>query len=92
MVLQTERKEIEKNDFLNTAYLIITDSKVTQGEIKEDLTSFDISDPNKINEFKSNPDGSKYPMAIFSFLKMVLLLKLNYQITWINTMLIQLWN
>ena len=67
VVLQTERKEIEKNDFLNTAYLIITDSKVTQGEIKEDLTSFDISDPNKINEFKSNPDGSKYPMAIFSF-------------------------
>ena len=67
VVLQTERKEISKNDFLNTAYLIITDSKVTQGEINEDLTSFDISDPNKINEFKSNPDGSKYPMAIFSF-------------------------
>ena len=67
VVLQTERKEIGKNDFLNTAYLIITDSKVTQGEINEDLTSFDISDPNKINEFKSNPDGSKYPMAIFSF-------------------------
>ena len=67
VVLRTERKEISKNDFLNTAYLIITDSKVTQGEINEDLTSFDISDPNKINEFKSNPDGSKYPMAIFSF-------------------------
>ena len=66
MVIQTDKKETEKG-FLNTAFLIIKDSQLNQGEIQQVLTSFDISNPNAINEFKANPNGAKYPMALFSF-------------------------
>ena len=66
MVIETDKKQTEKG-FLNTAFLIIKESQLNQGEIKKVMTSFDISNPNVINEFKANPNGAKYPMAFFSF-------------------------
>ena len=67
MVLQTDKKELENNDFLNTATLVILDAKMkNENELKE-VTSFNIFDENKVNEVKSNPNGAKYPMAVFSF-------------------------
>lgn len=58
---------INKTDFLKTAALIILESKKkTQNEIK-DLIKFDIFEEEKIKEVISNPDGSKYPIALFKF-------------------------
>ena len=67
MVMQTDRKELENNDFLNTATLVILDTKMEIEKEQKEVTSFNIFEQSKIDEFKSNPDGSKYPMAIFSF-------------------------
>ena len=66
VVLLTERKKIEK-DYLNNATLVILDAKINTGDELKEFTSFDIYDESKIKEFKSNPDGSKYPISIFSF-------------------------
>ena len=67
MVLQTDKKELENHDFLNTAFLVILNSKVEyQNEIKE-INSFNIYNENKMKEFESNPDGTKYPMVVFTF-------------------------
>ena len=67
MVMQTDRKELENNDFLNTATLVILDAKVNVQNEQKEVTSFNIFDQSKVEEFESNPDGSKYPMAVFSF-------------------------
>ena len=67
MVLQTERIKLGKNDFLNNATLIILDAKVNIKDEQKNITSFNIFDDNVVNEFKSNPNGTKYPMTIFSF-------------------------
>ena len=67
IVLQTDRKQLGTNDFVNKATLLVLDSKLSFENELKDITSFNIFDDSKIKEFKSNPDGSKYPMAIFSF-------------------------
>ena len=67
MVMQTDRKELENNDYLNTATLVILDAKLHVDNKQTELTSFNIFEQSKIDEFKANPNGSKYPMAIFSF-------------------------
>ena len=67
MVMQTDRKELENNDFLNTATLVILDAKLSVQNEQKELTSFNVFDQSKIKEFESNPNGAKYPMAIFSF-------------------------
>ena len=67
MVLQTDRKELENHDFLNTATIIILDSKLNHNNELKELISFNIYDQNKVNDFLANPNGSKYPMGIFSF-------------------------
>ena len=57
----------DKKDFLNTAILVILDTKVkTKNELK-DVISFDIFNEEKIKEVIANPDGSKYPLALFKF-------------------------
>lgn len=66
VVLLTERKKIEK-DLLNNATLVILDTKINTGDGLKEFTSFDIYNEAKIKEFKSNPDGSKYPISVFSF-------------------------
>ena len=67
MVMQKDRKELKNNDFLNTATLVILDTKLeNKNELKE-INSFNIYNEENIKEFESNPDGAKYPMAVFSF-------------------------
>ena len=67
MVLQTDRKELENNDFLNTATLVILDAKVEYGNELKEITSFNIFNQDKLDEVKNNPNGAKYPMAVFTF-------------------------
>ena len=67
MVLQTDRKELENNDYLNTATLVILDAKVEYEDELKEITSFDIFNQDKLDEVKSNPNGAKYPMAVFTF-------------------------
>ena len=67
MVLQTDKKELENNDYLNTATLVILDAKVEYEDELKEITSFDIFNQDKLDEVKSNPNGAKYPMAVFTF-------------------------
>ena len=67
MVMDTERKELDNNDFLNTATLVILDTRVNMDNQYKEVNSFNIFEQSTIDEFKANPDGSKYPMAIFSY-------------------------
>ena len=60
-------KEEGENGILNTASLVILDSKMSSDEVKKDLAHFNIFDEKEIKEFEKNPDGSKYPFAIFKF-------------------------
>ena len=67
MVFLNERKQLEKGDYLNTASIVLLKSKMTSNEEEQNLPSLDLSDAEKIKEFETNPDGSKYPMALFKF-------------------------
>ena len=62
IVLLHEKTPTE-NGFIVTASLVILDAKLDG----EELTSFDIFNEAKIKEFEKNPDGTKYPMAKFTF-------------------------
>ena len=66
VVVLTDRKELAKDNFLNTATLVILNSKVTTDEEESELISFPI-DATSLKELEKNPDSSKYPMAIFTF-------------------------
>lgn len=67
MVMQKDRKELKNNDFLNTATLVILDTKLENKNELREINSFNIYNEENIKEFESNPDGAKYPMAVFSF-------------------------
>ena len=67
LIVETDRKKLKNNDFLNTASLIILGVKINFDNKENQGISFDIFNEEKVEEFKSNPDGTKYPMAIFSF-------------------------
>ena len=67
MVFLNERKPLKKDDYLNTATFILLKSKLISKEGEQDLPSFDLTNEEKIKEFEANPDGSKFPMALFSF-------------------------
>ena len=56
-----------KEGFLNTAILVILDTKVKFEKNFKDINTFDIFDEEKIKEVIANPDGSKYPLGVFSF-------------------------
>ena len=62
IVLLHEKTPTE-NGFIVTASLVILDAKLDG----EELSSFDIFNEAKIKEFEKNPDGTKYPMAKFTF-------------------------
>ena len=66
-VVYIRDKEKVENGYLNTASLIILDSIISSNEVKKDLAHFNIFDEKVIKEFENNPDGSKYPIAIFKF-------------------------
>ena len=65
-VYLTDKKQVN-NGYLNTAILVILDSKLTSEEVNQDLAHFNIFDENQVKDFESNPKGSKYPMALFKF-------------------------
>ena len=56
-----------KEGFLNTAILVILDTKVKYKREFKEVNTFDIFDEDKIKEVIANPDGTKYPLALFSF-------------------------
>ena len=84
----TEKKQLEKGDYLNTASLVILDSNMKTDEEELELTKFSIFEKATIKELETNPDGTKYPIAILLSMKMEHLKKLNYLIIWINITLI----
>ena len=69
MTIITDRKQINKDDYINTAYLLILNSTAKINGTEVNLTSFNIFDSNILKEleFYSNLNSTKYPMAIFSF-------------------------
>jgi hypothetical protein len=56
-----------KEGFLNTAILVILDTKAKFEKDFKDINKFDIFDEEKIKEVIANPDGSKYPLGVFYF-------------------------
>ena len=67
LVMQTDRKELDNKAILNTANLVILNSKVNMENQEKEISSFNIFDSIKLDEAKANPDGSKYPVAKFSY-------------------------
>ena len=67
LVMQTDRKELRNNDFLNNATLVILEANAIIRNETRNITSFNIFDESIIEEFKSSPNGTKYPMSLFSF-------------------------
>jgi hypothetical protein len=53
------------------------DSKVKYGEKETKLNSFDIFDEKQIKEFESNPNGTIYPMAKFSYFENGTIIDIN---------------
>ena len=68
MVYLRDKIKIKENDYLYKACLVILKSETTTKDEKYDLPSFNLRDKNKIKEFKSNPNGSKFPITSFSFI------------------------
>jgi hypothetical protein len=67
VVFLTDREELENKEFLNTAALILLDSKMTYEDGKKDLPHLDIFDEDQLKELEANPEGSQYPIALFKF-------------------------
>ncbi len=62
---------------INNCTIVILDSKVKLGEKETKLSSFDIFDEKQIKEFESNPNGTIYPMAKFSYFENGTLIDIN---------------
>ena len=71
VVILTDRKKINttrgRESHINNATLIVLDSKIKIGEKQTNLNFFNIFDEKQLTEFESNPSGSVYPMAQFSY-------------------------
>ena len=57
------KKETNKN----TAFLAILNSQASDDETIKDLPHINLFDEKEIKEVISDPVGSKYPMAVFTF-------------------------
>ena len=57
----------EKKDNLNSAALVLLSSTMTYEEKVHELAHLNMYDEEEIKELETNPDGSKYPMAVFTF-------------------------
>ena len=78
VVLLKEKKEIkEKSTSYNTGYIVVLGSKAKSNGEEAQLDSFNIFDEKIIKEFESNPNGSKYPIAQFSFYEDGTIIKIN---------------
>ena len=67
VVILTGREKLDKGDYLNTASLVILDSNIKTEDVESELIKFKIFDEDTIKEIETNPNGSKYPMSIFTF-------------------------
>jgi hypothetical protein len=78
VVYLKERTQLKENDYLNTATIAITKSKMTTKGQEYDLPSFDLTDENKVREFEEHPDGSKNPIAEFSYFENGTIADINF--------------
>ena len=58
---------VEKQDNLNTAIMVLLSSTATVDGEAHELGHLNMFDENSLKEFEANPDGAKYPMAVFKF-------------------------
>ena len=56
-----------KKDKLNTAALVLLSSTMTYEEKVHELAHLNMFDEEQIKDLEANPDGAKYPMAVFTF-------------------------
>ena len=64
-----DRQYLENEDYLNTAGLIILESKIKMEGKEAALDSLNIFDDEVMKEYEENPESANYPMAIFHFYK-----------------------
>ena len=69
VVMIMDRQNLENDDYLNTAGLIILESKIQMEGKEAELDSLNIFDDEVMKEFEENPENKNYPMAIFHFYK-----------------------
>ena len=67
VVFLTNQEKLENKEFLNTAALILLDSKMTHEYGEKDLPHLDMFNEAQLKELEANPDGAKYPLALFKF-------------------------
>ena len=67
MVLIKEKTQLKENDNLYKSSIVILKSKMTTKDGEYELPAFDIQDEKQVKEFETSQDGSKYPIAEFSF-------------------------
>ena len=58
----------DKQGNMNTGALVLLSSTATVDEQIKELAHLDIFDEEQRKELETNPDGAKYPMAVFKFL------------------------
>ena len=66
-VMITDKERLPEDDFLYTAYIVLLQSNVEMEGQQTPLNSFDIFNEKVVKEFEQNPNGGKYPMAVFRF-------------------------
>ena len=52
---------------MNSASLVLLSSTATVDEEVQKLPHLNLFDEKEIKEIEADPDGSKYPMAVFKF-------------------------
>ena len=57
----------EKKDNLNTAALVVLSETATHEQKVYELTQLNLFDEGQIKQLETDPDGSKYPVAVFTF-------------------------
>ena len=67
VVMITERLNLGNNDYLNTAALIILESKIQMEGKEAELDSLNIFDEEVMKKFENNEENTRYPTAIFHF-------------------------
>ena len=57
----------DKKDDINTGALVLLSATVTSSDQVKELPHLDMFDEKERKEIEANPDGAKYPMAVFTF-------------------------
>ena len=67
VVMITDKEELPNKVILNTATLVVLNSKIELEGKQSPLNGFNIFDKKAVEEFKKNPTGEKYPITVFHF-------------------------